>query len=46
MSFWALYVIEKEKQRFDRVVILGKIEAKYGSLKREEVEQELAAGGA
>lgn len=42
MSIWAVYVIEKEKLGYDRIITLGKIEAKFGLAKRQEIEEELA----
>lgn len=45
MSFWAQYVLFKESEGIDRIVILGKIEAKFGQEKRQEIEAELAQEG-
>lgn len=42
MSFWANYVLLKEKQGQDREVILQQIEDKFGVEKRQEIEAELA----
>ena len=42
MSFWANYVLLKEKQGQSREVTLRQIEAKYGIEKRQEIEAELA----
>ena len=41
LSFWARYVILKEKQGQDREVTLQQIENKFGTEKRQEIEQEL-----
>ena len=41
LSFWARYVILKEKQGQDRETILQLIESKFGTEKRQEIEQEL-----
>lgn len=41
MSFWANYVLLKEKQGQDRMVTLQQIEAKFGIEKRQEIEAEL-----
>jgi len=42
MSFWANYVLLKEKQGQDRQVTLQMIETKFGLQKRQEIEAELA----
>ena len=42
MSFWANYVLLKEKQGQDRETTLQLIEVKYGTQKRQEIEAELA----
>lgn len=41
MSFWARYVILKEKQGVSREVTLQQIETKFGVEKRQEIENEL-----
>ena len=41
LSFWARYVILKENQEQDREVTLQQIENKFGTEKRQEIEQEL-----
>ena len=42
LTFWARYVILKEeKQGQDREVTLQQIENKFGTEKRQEIEQEL-----
>ncbi|AFL99772.1 hypothetical protein Desde_1347 [Desulfitobacterium dehalogenans ATCC 51507] len=43
MSFWANYVLLKEKQGQDRAITLQMIEDKFGAEKRQEIETELAA---
>jgi hypothetical protein len=42
MSFWASYVLLKEKQGQPREETLTQIETKYGLALRQQVEQELA----
>lgn len=42
MSFWANYVLLKEKQGQDKETTLQLIGAKYGIQKRQEIEAELA----
>lgn len=42
MSFWASYVLLKEADGVNRVISLGKIEAKYGADLRQQIETELA----
>jgi len=42
LSFWARYVILKEKQGQDRETILQLIESKFGAEKRQEIETKLA----
>jgi hypothetical protein len=41
LSFWARYIILKEEQGQDRKVTLQQIENKFGTEKRQEIEQEL-----
>ena len=41
LSFWVRYVILKEKQRQAREITLQQIENKFGTEKRQEIEQEL-----
>jgi hypothetical protein len=41
LSFWARYIILKEKQGQAREVTLQQIESKFGAEKRQEIEQEL-----
>lgn len=41
MSFWADYVLLKEKQGVTRETTLNLIEQRYGETKRQEVETEL-----
>ncbi len=41
LSFWARYVILKENQGQAREVTLQQIENKFGTEKRQEIEQEL-----
>ncbi|GAA0181426.1 hypothetical protein SH2C18_39620 [Clostridium sediminicola] len=41
MSFWAKYVLLKEKQGQTREVTLQKIGDKFGLGKRQEIEQKL-----
>ncbi len=45
MSFWAQYVLLKEQQGVDRIITLGKIEAKLGTETRQQIEAELAQEG-
>ena len=42
MSFWANYVLVKEKAGQDRQTTLGQIETKFGLAKRQEIEAELS----
>ncbi|WP_279380152.1 hypothetical protein [Sporosalibacterium faouarense] len=41
MTFWANYVILKEKEGIDRATTLSQIETKYGLNKRQEIENDL-----
>ena len=41
LSFWARYIILKDKQGQAREVALQQIENKFGTEKRQEIEQEL-----
>jgi hypothetical protein len=42
MSFWANYVLLKEKQGQSREITLQQIEDKFGAEKRQEIEVELS----
>lgn len=42
MSFWANYVLLKEQSGQSWEVTLSQIEAKLGTEKRQEIEQELS----
>lgn len=42
MSFWANYVLLKERDGIERAVTLALIESKKGLALRQQIEQELA----